>query len=80
MCLNPGSPISNVSVYFYPVFYSHMYIVVIFVIIIVLLFNKKVRINRLQMTLKQILQPAIDLAENGFPVHHIAAFCWNKGT
>ena len=29
-----------------------------------------------QMTLEQILQPAIDLAEQGFPVHPMAAQLW----
>ncbi|RUS91016.1 hypothetical protein EGW08_001233 [Elysia chlorotica] len=32
-----------------------------------------------KLTLKEILQPAIELAENGFPVHELAAVFWEKG-
>lgn len=31
-----------------------------------------------KVTLQQILQPAIDLAENGFPVHPISAVMWQQ--
>lgn len=32
-----------------------------------------------KLSLSSILQPAIDLAKNGFPVHELAAFGWNQG-
>lgn len=31
-----------------------------------------------QLSLKNILQPAIDLAKEGFPVHPVAAYFWDK--
>lgn len=34
----------------------------------------------MQLSLHEILQPAIDLAESGFPVAPVAAFLWNKGS
>jgi len=32
-----------------------------------------------QLSLKDLLQPAIDLAKQGFPVHPVAAHFWGKG-
>lgn len=32
-----------------------------------------------KLTMKEILQPAIDLARNGFPVSGISAYLWSKG-
>ncbi|XP_060077764.1 glutathione hydrolase-like YwrD proenzyme [Ylistrum balloti] len=32
-----------------------------------------------KLSLTQILQPAVDLAENGYPVQQITALLWNKG-
>ncbi|XP_053246224.1 glutathione hydrolase-like YwrD proenzyme isoform X3 [Podarcis raffonei] len=31
-----------------------------------------------KLSMRQILQPAIDLAEKGFPVSEIASYCWKK--
>lgn len=33
----------------------------------------------MQLSLSEILQPAIQLAEEGFPVHPIAAHAWKNG-
>lgn len=32
-----------------------------------------------RLKLSQVLQPAIDLGNNGFPIHPVAALQWNKG-
>ena len=33
-----------------------------------------------QLSISEILQAAVDLAENGFPVAPITAHLWNKGS
>ncbi|GFS01906.1 gamma-glutamyltranspeptidase [Elysia marginata] len=41
--------------------------------------NAAKTVKGLNGSLKEILQPAIDLAERGFPVHELAAVFWAKG-